>query len=147
MGLKACGHCQPAVRSTGELHDHSTIQRVLLTDYAWSDLAIERRTHFLSKAHYLRPHRNSFATAAHHYRRTYRQTLGQVDWEEGLEERTVGHMLACLLARVAGRSPLEYLGRAFRRYRRQLVFRSGCRLVRRPIESRFVDSVGAVGEV
>jgi 5-methylthioribose kinase len=67
--------------------------------------------HFLSKAHYLRPHRSAFATAAKHYWRTYRQTLGQVDWDEGLEERAVRHTLACLLARVAGRSPLEYLER------------------------------------
>ena len=28
---------------------------------------------------------------------------------EGLEQRTVRHTLGCLLARVAGRSPLEYL--------------------------------------
>jgi 5-methylthioribose kinase len=28
---------------------------------------------------------------------------------EGLEQRAVRHTLGCLLARVAGRSPLEYL--------------------------------------
>ena len=30
-------------------------------------------------------------------------------WTQDLEERAVRHTLGCLLARVAGRSPLEYL--------------------------------------
>jgi 5-methylthioribose kinase len=33
-----------------------------------------------------------------------------VDWLPELEARAVRHALGCLLARVAGRSPLEYLG-------------------------------------
>ncbi len=61
--------------------------------------------HFLSKAHHLPPLRPAFLEA------------GRVFWKSyGLEpytcfeSRCVRHSLACLLARVWGRSPLEYLG-------------------------------------
>ncbi|HET7571433.1 MAG TPA: phosphotransferase [Gaiellaceae bacterium] len=61
-------------------------------------------THLLSKAHHLPERRGDFADAALLYWRTYADGA-----EDGLEERAVRHTLACLLARVAGRSPLEYL--------------------------------------
>lgn len=60
--------------------------------------------HLLSKAHHLPERRGAFADAALLYWRTY-----AADAEPGLEPRAVRHALACLLARVAGRSPLEYL--------------------------------------
>jgi 5-methylthioribose kinase len=66
-------------------------------------------THFLSKAHHLPAQRALFAEAAVLYWRTYRDTLGDVPWAGDLESRAVRHTLGCLLARVAGRSPLEYL--------------------------------------
>ena len=66
-------------------------------------------THLLSKAHHLPQHRAAFATAAQHFWQTYLDTLGQLPWATELEARAVHHTLACLLARVAGRSPLEYL--------------------------------------
>lgn len=65
--------------------------------------------HFLSKAHHLQGFRDVFARAAELYWTTYRECLGSVDWATDLEVRTVRHTLGCLLARVAGRSPLEYL--------------------------------------
>ncbi|HQV30185.1 MAG TPA: hypothetical protein PKZ61_18995, partial [Thermoflexales bacterium] len=40
---------------------------------------------------------------------THLDALGDVSWRAGLEERAVRHTLGCLLARVCGRSPLEYL--------------------------------------
>jgi 5-methylthioribose kinase len=66
-------------------------------------------THLLSKAHHLRDHRDAFAEAALLYWTTYQQTIGAVAWVADLESRAVRQTLGCLLARVAGRSPLEYL--------------------------------------
>ena len=66
-------------------------------------------THLLSKAHHLPHQREAFAAAAGHYWQVYRQTLGDLAWAGALEARAVRHTLACLLARVAGRSRLEYL--------------------------------------
>jgi aminoglycoside phosphotransferase (APT) family kinase protein len=66
-------------------------------------------THLLGKAHHLSGQRNAFADAARLYWELYRDTLGDVEWSRTLELRAVRHTMACLLARVAGRSPLEYL--------------------------------------
>ncbi|HYZ04818.1 MAG TPA: phosphotransferase [Rubrobacter sp.] len=66
-------------------------------------------THFLSKANHLPEKRSAFAEAARLYWSVYREEIGVLPWVEGLEQRTVRHTLGCLLARVAGRSPLEYL--------------------------------------
>ncbi len=65
-------------------------------------------THLLSKAHHLSHLRRQFANAARHYWQVYLQTLGPVAWAGALEPRAARHTLGCLLARVAGRSPLEY---------------------------------------
>ncbi|HYE17842.1 MAG TPA: phosphotransferase [Tepidisphaeraceae bacterium] len=65
-------------------------------------------THLLSKAHHLRPHRPAFRDAAHQYWSAYTAALGPSPFP-ALESVAVRHTLACLLARVAGRSPLEYL--------------------------------------
>lgn len=66
-------------------------------------------THLLSKAHHLPSQRASFGYAARAYWSAYAQELGGVPWRAELEARAVRHALGCLLARVAGRSPLEYL--------------------------------------
>lgn len=68
--------------------------------------------HFLSKAHHLLPHRADFADAALYYWNTYRVTLESFPWAKHLEERAVRQTLACLLARAAGKSQLEYLSPA-----------------------------------
>jgi aminoglycoside phosphotransferase (APT) family kinase protein len=60
--------------------------------------------HLLSKAHHLKAARPAFAAAAQHYWRVYAQGGGL-----GAESPSVRHTLGCLLARVAGRSRLEYL--------------------------------------
>ena len=67
-------------------------------------------THLLSKAHHLAAQRAAFGDAAQAYWAAYERELGAVPWRAGLEARAVAHTLGCLLARVAGRSPLEYLG-------------------------------------
>ena len=61
--------------------------------------------HFLSKAHHLPHLRAAFLDAAKEFWRSYR-----FEPYRGFEPRCVRHSLACLLARVWGRSPLEYLG-------------------------------------
>jgi len=78
-------------------------------------------THFLSKAHHLPAQRGLFAEAAIRYWQAYREALGGAPWAPGLEPRAVRHALGCLLARVAGRSPLEYLSATERSRQRQVV--------------------------
>jgi aminoglycoside phosphotransferase (APT) family kinase protein len=89
--------------------------RLVLLDHEvihWGDPAFDlgfSLAHFLSKAHHLRAHRAAFADAAGEYWGAYRRELGEVPWSAELEVRVVRHALGCLLARVAGRSPMEYL--------------------------------------
>ncbi|MCC7086901.1 MAG: phosphotransferase [Pirellulales bacterium] len=89
--------------------------RLVLLDHEvihWGEPAFDlgfSLTHLLSKAHHLSAHREAFAAAAKRYWHVYRESLGHVQWGGSLELRAVHHTLACLLARVAGRSPLEYL--------------------------------------
>ena len=66
-------------------------------------------THLLSKAHHLPEVRNTFVEAAHLYWDTYCQEIKDVSWLAGFGQRAIKHTLGCLLARVVGRSPLEYL--------------------------------------
>ena len=62
-------------------------------------------THLLSKAHHVGHARRDFVDAAHTYWTHYHEkTTALFDHEE----RSVRHTLACLLARVDGRSPLDY---------------------------------------
>ena len=65
--------------------------------------------HLLSKAHHLEAQRAEFGRAAELYWAAYAEALGGVACRPALEARAVRHGLGCLLARVAGRSPLEYL--------------------------------------
>jgi 5-methylthioribose kinase len=71
-------------------------------------------THLLSKAHHSPGLRAAFAGAARYFWRIYGETLGEVVWRADLDGWAVRHTLGCLLARVAGRSPLEYLDAAER---------------------------------
>jgi 5-methylthioribose kinase len=90
----------------------------------WGDPAFDLGfglTHLLSKAHHLPTQRTAFAQAANHYWSTYIAELGAISWGEGLEQYAVRHTLACLLARVRGRSPLEYLSEEARNRQAQLV--------------------------
>ncbi len=79
--------------------------------------------HLLSKAHHVVSLRAAFAAAAEDYWATYRRELGDLPWAEALEPRAVRHTLGCLLARVAGRSQLEYLRDDERRRQRDAVTR------------------------
>lgn len=79
-------------------------------------------THLLSKAHHLPLKRREFCRAAQEYWSVYAAARGHAAAAE-LECRAVRHTLACLLARVVGRSPLEYLGAAERIRQREVVLR------------------------
>src|SRR5271156_1629081 len=66
-------------------------------------------THFLSKAHHLPRARVRLGHAAMLFWQVYAKEIETLDWATALEPRAVRHALGCLLARVAGKSPLEYL--------------------------------------
>ncbi|MCK6471196.1 MAG: aminoglycoside phosphotransferase family protein [Planctomycetes bacterium] len=66
-------------------------------------------THFLSKAHHLPAHRGAFVRAAGRFWTNYRNAVEGLPFAGTIEPAAVRHTLGCLLARVAGRSPLEYL--------------------------------------
>jgi 5-methylthioribose kinase len=89
--------------------------RLVLLDHEvihFGDLAFDlgfSLTHLLSKANHLPEKRNAFAHAARLHWSVYREEVGDLPWAKDLEERAARHALGCLLARVAGRSPLEYL--------------------------------------
>lgn len=95
--------------------------RLVLLDHEvihWGDPAFDlgfSLAHFLSKAHHLPAHRASFAEAAHEYWKSYA--------DPSHEARAVRHTLACLLARVDGRSPLEYLDASERERQRGAVLK------------------------
>jgi 5-methylthioribose kinase len=100
-------------------------------------------THLLSKAHHLPDQRIEFQQAAISYWAIYQQTVGPCDWADNLEPRAIHHTLACLLARVAGRSPLEYLSPEERALQRGVVIA----LMAEPpatvseLATRFVDGI------
>ena len=87
-------------------------------------------THLLSKAHHLVHQRRTFQGATTVFRDTYWKTVSkyQAAWSRNLESRAVRHTLGCLLARVRGRSPLEYMGHTERDRQADLVVT----LMRRP---------------
>jgi aminoglycoside phosphotransferase (APT) family kinase protein len=112
--------------------------RLVLLDFEvihWGDPAFDigfGLTHLLSKAHHLPQAlslpdgrgseiRAEFGRAASLFYRSYREALGDVPWADGLEGHFVRHTLGCLLARVAGRSPLEYLEPPARERQRRIV--------------------------
>ena len=103
-------------------------KRLVLLDHEvihWGDPAFDlgfALTHLLSKAHHLRAHRERFVRAALLFWMTYQETLGEITFE-ALERYAARHTLACLLARVAGRSPLEYLSAEARARQRSAVLR------------------------
>ena len=72
-------------------------------------------------AHHVVERRERFGVAAAAFWSVYRERIGMQAWAAAVEERAARHTLACLLARVAGRSTLEYLDEAERRKQRDVV--------------------------
>jgi aminoglycoside phosphotransferase (APT) family kinase protein len=80
-------------------------------------------THLLSKAHHLLEHRDRFANAAARYWSVYSSQVSSQNWAAELDRRAVSSTLACLIARVAGRSRLEYLTEVERERQQEVVLR------------------------
>lgn len=101
--------------------------RLILLDHEvihWGDPTFDLGfsfTHLLSKAHHVDDHRPAFVEAAGRYWQVYVDAVGDLSRWDGYEPRAVRHTLACLLARVDGRSPLEYLTPQERDAQRALV--------------------------
>lgn len=102
--------------------------RLVLLDHEvihWGDPAFDigfALTHLLSKAHHRRDTR--FVEAALHFCRTYAEIVGPVYWDDNLQTMATRHTLGCMLARVAGRSPLEYLNETERARQQRWVLAS-----------------------
>src|SRR5262249_53635299 len=78
-------------------------------------------THLLSKALHMPDHQHELFNGALLYWQSYDSALASPTWAAPLESYSVRHTLACLLARVAGRSPLEYLTPDQRKQQREIV--------------------------
>jgi 5-methylthioribose kinase len=78
-------------------------------------------THFLSKALHLPKQRHQLAEAARLFWNVYLTKVRDMPWCTGMETRAARHTLASLLARICGRSPLEYLGKLERRIQKKVV--------------------------
>ena len=78
-------------------------------------------THLLSKAHHLPDSRTAFRQATLDFWAHYQSALGDVPFAGALEPYAVRHTLGCLLARVAGRSPLEYLSKGEKQVQKEVV--------------------------
>jgi len=101
-------------------------------------------THFLSKALHIRTHRESIRDSAHSFWRTYEQGLPAAPEFSDVSERCVRQTLGCSLARVAGKSLLEYLTPEERAQQRRIVLG----LIARPpatMHDLIDDFVGKVG--
>jgi hypothetical protein len=113
-------HCQSLVH--GDYSPKNVLvyeNRLILLDHEvihFGDPAFDlgfSMTHLLSKAHHLRAYRAGFLEAAQHYWKVY-ITAAESLLSPELEVRAVQNTLGCLLARAAGRSPLEYLDQSER---------------------------------
>jgi hypothetical protein len=96
-------------------------ERLVLLDHEvihWGDPAFDlgfSMALFLSKAHHLQIWRAAFARAAHLFWQSYD--------DRTCEPRAVRHVLGNLLARVDGKSPVEYLSQKERERQREVVLR------------------------
>lgn len=78
-------------------------------------------THLLSKMHHLPAHRAQLREAAAQYWQHYASVAAQRPWFAASEARAVRHTLGCLLARVAGKSTLEYLDATTQQQQQRMV--------------------------
>jgi tRNA A-37 threonylcarbamoyl transferase component Bud32 len=108
--------------------------RLVLLDHEvihWGDPAFDvgfALTHLLSKALHLSQERPQLAHCANIFAKQYESTfyvpmLAERVVDLRFLQRCVRHTLGCLLARVVGRSPLEYLAPAERTRQREAVVR------------------------
>lgn len=133
--------CETRVKRTSVVHgDFSPknvlihLDRLILLDHEvihWGDPAFDvgfALTHILSKALHLQSVRRTLIGSAHLFVAEYLDTycsspVAGGAFDHDLVSRCVRHTLACLLARVVGRSPLEYLSQPERDRQRDIVLR------------------------
>ncbi len=78
----------------------------------WGDPAFDigfATAHFLGKANHLSEQRDEFSDAARLFWSEYAAEVAELPWYPSLTRRALHHSMACTLARVCGKSPLEYL--------------------------------------
>lgn len=103
--------------------------RMVLLDHEvihWGDPAFDfgfALCHFLSKAHHRSQRRADFLAMAEHFNLVYEGLFTNHDRPVPNQAGHVPHTLGCLLARVVGRSPLEYLTPDERARQREAVVR------------------------
>jgi 5-methylthioribose kinase len=101
--------------------------RLILLDHEvihWGDPAFDlgfALTHFLSKAHHLPSLRPDFMRETLRLCGVYAAEMPHHEEVPAFTERVTRHTLACMLARVAGRSPLEYLSEDERQRQREVI--------------------------
>jgi tRNA A-37 threonylcarbamoyl transferase component Bud32 len=78
-------------------------------------------THLLCKAHHVTARLQAYRDAALMFWQTYQREVSALPWSRDLEGFCIRHALGCLLARVLGKSPLEYLSPAQRDRQRAAV--------------------------
>jgi aminoglycoside phosphotransferase (APT) family kinase protein len=104
--------------------------------------------HFLSKMHHLPQHRSELASATTLFINTYRRAVALLPWAATLEPRLVRHALGCSLARVAGKSLMEYMSVEENSRQREVLIQ----LVRNPpasieqLISHFIEKIEAHGK-
>lgn len=74
--------------------------------------------HLLSKANHLPDHRRELLTGTTQFFQAYNEVVNGLN--KSREQRAVRHTIGCLLARVCGLSPLEYLSQGQRRTQKAL---------------------------
>jgi hypothetical protein len=79
--------------------------------------------HLLSKAHHIPSHRDRFISAVHLFWTSYTTTIAPAPWSIDIDLHAAAHGLACLLARVAGRSKLEYLSAEERLHQQEIILK------------------------
>jgi len=79
--------------------------------------------HLLSKAHHIPAYRERFISAAHLFWTSYTTTIAPAPWSIDIDTHAAAHGIACLLARVAGRSKLEYLSAEERMHQQEITLK------------------------
>jgi len=79
--------------------------------------------HLLSKAHHIPSYRKRFISAAHIFWTSYTTAMAPAPWSIDIDPHAAAHGVACLLARVAGRSKLEYLSAEERMHQQEITLK------------------------
>jgi 5-methylthioribose kinase len=155
LAQETLGHKHSLVH--GDFSPKNTLlhqDKIILLDYEvvhFGDPAFDigfAMTHFLSKAHHLPCQRTDLANASALFWQAYSKQIAPLHWAGSVEPRAVRHTLACLLARVAGKSPLEYLTASEAGRQREVVLR----LIAQPSNTinslieEFLEQIGAYAE-